>query len=230
MAIVKFSAIISSVTGKLSGNTFSSNRGVATLSTNQNRTRRTASNTIANRRKFSNLATKWRSLTTIQRNTWIQLNNSHVVQLPLKNNQVRTPFQLFQYINNFRLMIGQTLITTAPTGDFSVNYYYLNVTWSTANNAILFRYLIQPNSGQSMLWFFASSPQKQPRSKALNNYKYIGSRIISVSTDNTINDIYLSVYSSLPKVGEYVKFRVFAGRRLLSTPTGIFYFTILRTA
>lgn len=107
-------AIISEIRGTIASTTFSKNAAGAII---RNRVTPINRNSLAQniqRQIFANISSNWRGLTQSQRNSWIEATPDFPYQDSLGQTKFLTGAQLHQKLNLNRLVIGESLIASAP--------------------------------------------------------------------------------------------------------------------
>lgn len=118
MALIKLTAIVDAISGKLNGTVFSRNKGGAYV-----RSRGVAINpsTAAQslvRALFASISQAWRDLTDEQRQAWRTAAPGYPYQNSLGDTKTLTGKSLFQKLNGNLLNIGESIINTPlPPGD-----------------------------------------------------------------------------------------------------------------
>ena len=110
MAIVKLSALVSDIRGKVGGNVFARNKGGAYV---RNYTKPTNPSTLKQqgvRLLFAALASAWRGLTSGQRTSWNEATPNYPFQDKLGQTKYYTGEQLYMKLNSNLNAIGQTLL------------------------------------------------------------------------------------------------------------------------
>lgn len=114
MPKIKFSALVSGMSGKANGSVFASNNGGAYFRTNASKIKpQTASNAIR-KSKFTGVSQSWRSLTSDQQNAWNDSVASFVVQNAFGDNRTPTGYEVFTRLNNTRATINLPLLVNPP--------------------------------------------------------------------------------------------------------------------
>lgn len=118
MALIKLTAIVDAISGKLNGTVFSRNKGGAYVrsrgvAVNPQTTAQSAVRSI-----FGSLSQAWRDLTDVQRNAWKSITADYPYQNSLGDAKILTGKALFQKLNGNRASLGLPLLPVpAPPGD-----------------------------------------------------------------------------------------------------------------
>lgn len=114
MALIKLTAFLDSISGKVNGTVFSRNKGGAYV-----RGKGVVSNpqSVAQssvRAVFGAISQAWRGLTEIQRNAWNAATSNFPYQNRLGDTKQLSGFALHQKLNNNLALLGRPLIDTPP--------------------------------------------------------------------------------------------------------------------
>lgn len=114
MALIKLTAFLDSISGKVNGSVFSRNKGGAYV-----RGKGVVSNpqSLAQsgvRAVFGAISQAWKGLTEIQRDAWNAATSNFPYQNRLGDTKQLSGFALHQKLNNNLATIGQPFITTPP--------------------------------------------------------------------------------------------------------------------
>lgn len=115
MPKIKFSTLVSGVSGKSNGSVFGSNNAGSYFRTNGSKVK---PNTALNSRRkslFSQVASSWRNLTDEQQTAWNNSVTNFIVQNSFGDNRTPTGYEVFTRINNALLEMGSPMVETPPT-------------------------------------------------------------------------------------------------------------------
>lgn len=115
MPKIKFSALVSGMSGKSQGSVFGTNQGGSYFRNNTSKVK--TKNALNGRRKslFSEVAGFWRNLSAEQQEAWRGAVNNFVVQNSFGDNRTPTGFEVFTRLNNVRLEQGLPMLMEPPT-------------------------------------------------------------------------------------------------------------------
>ena len=115
MPKIKFSALVSGMSGKSNGSVFGANNGGAYFRNNTTKTK--TKNALNAKRKslFSEVSGSWRNLSSDQQNSWRNAVANFVVQNVFGDNRTPTGYELYMRLNNVRLEQGLSMLLEAPT-------------------------------------------------------------------------------------------------------------------
>ena len=115
MAIFTPGAIVSEISGKIAATVYTRNRGGNVIRNRRTPINRRSVKQSQRRQGLGNLASSWRGLTQVQRDSW----NGATGNFPYQNSLGETKFlsgeQLFIQFNQNLLLIGSATIDTAPS-------------------------------------------------------------------------------------------------------------------
>lgn len=115
MPKIKFSALVSGMSGKSNGSVFGSNNGGAYFRNNTSKTKTKTALNAKRKSLFSEVSGAWRNLTSDQQNSWRNAVANFVVQNAFGDNRTPTGYELFMRLNNVRLEQGLPMLPEAPT-------------------------------------------------------------------------------------------------------------------
>lgn len=115
MPKIKFSALVSGMSGKSQGSVFGTNNGGAYFRNNTSKVK--TKNALNSRQKslFSEVTGFWRNLSAEQQNAWRGAVNNFVVQNSFGDNRIPSGFEVFTRLNNVRLQQGLPMLMDPPT-------------------------------------------------------------------------------------------------------------------
>lgn len=115
MPKIKFSTLVSGVSGKSNGSVFGTNNAGSYFRTNGSKIK---PNTSANSRRkslFSEVASSWRNLTEEQQTAWNNSVTNFIVQNSFGDNRTPSGYEVYSRINNALLERGSSLMLMPPT-------------------------------------------------------------------------------------------------------------------
>lgn len=115
MPKIKFSALVSGMSGKANGSVFATNNGGSYFRTNASKIKpKTASNSVR-KSLFTGVSQAWRSLTSEQQTAWNNAVDAFVVQNAFGDNRTPTGYEVFTRLNNTRATYSLPILVNPPT-------------------------------------------------------------------------------------------------------------------
>lgn len=111
MALIKLTAVVDNISGKLNGSVFARNKGGHYIRSKSNPTNPKTIDQTDNRVRFGQLASEWRGLAEGTRRAWNNIAPDFPYQNRLGDTKILSGFSLFQKLNNNKRLAGAT-----PTG------------------------------------------------------------------------------------------------------------------
>jgi hypothetical protein len=105
---------ITEARGSFQSTTFSKNAAGAIIRSKVKPINRRTTKQSLVRQQFGSIASSWRGLTQVQRNSWEAAKSSFPYQDSLGQTKIYTASQLYEKFNRNLLVIGESLITDAP--------------------------------------------------------------------------------------------------------------------
>lgn len=115
MPKIKFSALVSGMSGKSNGSVFGTNNGGAYFRNNTSKTKTRTALNAKRKSLFSEVSGAWRNLSSDQQNSWRNAVANFVVQNVFGDNRTPTGYELYMRLNNVRLEQGLSMLLEAPT-------------------------------------------------------------------------------------------------------------------
>lgn len=118
MALIKLTAIVDNISGKLNGTVFARNKGGHYMRSKSNPTNPQTFFQMSNRGAFGAIATAWRNLTQAQRSGWDGAAPDFPYQNRLGDTKILSGFNLFQKLNRNLILAGAPFsneMNSAPT-------------------------------------------------------------------------------------------------------------------
>lgn len=119
-ALVKYTAIVDNISGKLNGSVFARNKGGAYIRSKSNPTNPQTSSQMAQRATFGGVSQLWRNLTPSQRSNWDATAADYPYQNSLGDTKILSGFALHQQLNSNLSVIGQPTVS-APLAPKLIN-------------------------------------------------------------------------------------------------------------
>jgi len=117
MTVVKYSALITELKGKLGGSVFQKCGQSLSLRGNPTRKVSQTSASQSSRVNFANIANTWRGLSDAVHQQWNAVASSYPTFDKFGNSLVLTGYQLFQYLNRVASQNSNPIVTSASTYD-----------------------------------------------------------------------------------------------------------------
>lgn len=115
MALIKMTAIVDAISGKIQGTVFARNKGGAYARGRGVVTNPRTPNQLRVRSIFATVSSNWRNLTGEQVSRWNELADETTYQNRLGDSRNYTGKALYQKINQNRLLMGLGLLAWAPS-------------------------------------------------------------------------------------------------------------------
>lgn len=114
MALIKLTAIVDNISGKLNGTVFSKNKGGHYMRSKSKPANPKTSFQNAVRARFGAIAMLWGSLTQAQRNAWNAMASEFPYTNRLGDTKTLSGFALHQKLNTNLAIIGQSFVSNPP--------------------------------------------------------------------------------------------------------------------
>lgn len=115
MPKIKFSALVSGMSGKANGSVFASNNGGAYFRTNASKIKPNTASNSKRKALFTGVSQAWRSLTSEQQTAWNNAVDQFIVQNAFGDNRTPTGYEVFTRLNNTRATYGLPQLVNPPT-------------------------------------------------------------------------------------------------------------------
>lgn len=115
MALIKLTAIVDNISGKLNGTVFARNKGGNYMRSKSKPTNPRSLAQIAVRAAFGAIAQIWRALTPAQRHAWNAATEDYKYQNRLGDTKTLSGFALHQKLNRNLALIGLPPLTSPPS-------------------------------------------------------------------------------------------------------------------
>ena len=211
MALIKLTAIVDNISGKLNGTVFARNKGGHYMRSKSKPTNPRTFLQSAQRAIFGAVAQAWRSLSQAQRNAWDAAVPDFKYQNRLGDSKTLSGFALHQQLNNNLLLIGEPVITTPPMPQEMYSPVsaeaYLQVGPTKVELSAQF---IGAESASTMVAIFATSALSPGVKNASNRYRFLTARQASDLTGPTALDLAVLYETKFgtPPVNSKVAFRI----------------------
>ena len=114
MALIKLTAIVDNISGKLNGTVFAKNKGGHYMRSKSMPSNPKTSFQTAVRARFGAIAQLWGALTQAQRNAWNAMASEFPYRNRLGDTKILSGFALHQKLNTNLAVIGQSAISNPP--------------------------------------------------------------------------------------------------------------------
>lgn len=215
MALIKFTAFLADMRGKVAGTVFTKNRAGAIARTKVTPVNPNTAVQQAVRSVLTFLSQNWRSLTAAQRTAW----NNAVRNFPRNNvfgdSKLLSGHQLYIGLNGQLDAAGASLITSppVPTGADTVTSLALAITVGTTTMTAAFAPTPVP-AGHALI-IEATSPQSPGKSNVNNQFRQLQVEAAAAATPADLWTAYIAKFGS-PPIGQVVHIR----GKLVNTATG----------
>lgn len=115
MPKIKFSALVSGMSGKANGSVFATNNGGSYFRTNASKIKPNTASNSKRKALFAGVSQAWRSLTSEQQTAWNNAVDQFVVQNAFGDNRTPTGYEVFTRLNNTRATYGLPQLVNPPT-------------------------------------------------------------------------------------------------------------------
>lgn len=208
MALIRTSALISDITGRIGGTTFQQTQGGLTM-----RTQRTQKNSNTTRQQFqktgiATILTAWINLTQAQREQWNQYAIYRSIRQKKNANKSISGQQIFIRENSLRYAYKDTSAIFAnpihSTPLFASAPSPIQITSVDENvGSLLIQHDLSVVAASQSVLLWMSAPIRESQQSRYTKRNLIKFTTIDLTTQD-ITNAYLSVYSVLPVVGQFV--------------------------
>lgn len=115
MALIKLTAIVDNISGKLNGTVFAKNKGGHYMRSKSKPANPKTSFQTAVRARFGAIAQLWGALTQAQRNAWNAMASEFPYTNRLGDTKILSGFALHQKLNTNLAIIGQSFVSNPPS-------------------------------------------------------------------------------------------------------------------
>lgn len=211
MALIKLTAIVDNISGKLNGTVFAKNKGGNYMRSKSKPSNPKTAAQMAVRAQFGAISSAWKALTESARSAWRESASNFPYINRLGDSKILSGFALHQKLNTNLDLIGESMLTFPPEPISPVNFSSIKVD------------AIKPAEGPDQMNILAPLVTSDPNVKTLifatpplshgvenfeNKLRLIGVKLASsFASENNVNDLYEEVFGELP-VGAKVGVRV----------------------
>lgn len=114
MALIKLTAIVDNISGKLNGTVFANNKGGHYMRSKSKPTNPQTAEQSLRRSVFASIASSWRELNQGQRNAWDQAAQDFPYTNRLGDTKILSGFSLHQKLNTNLTLVGQAAELAGP--------------------------------------------------------------------------------------------------------------------
>lgn len=197
MAVVKYSAIVTSITGKLNGTVFAKNRAGAYMRTKVTPSNPRSTAQMAVRASFAFASQSWRALTEPERIGWTSLAQEVSARNAFGDAVILTGSQLFVKLNANLQGVGNAIITAPPALTPATSLLSLSLTAAAGTPAMTLAFGPSPVPADHKMWY-AITPQLSPSTTfTKNKFRKLGVAAAAATTPINILSAYTSVYGAL---------------------------------
>lgn len=136
MALIKMTAIVDAISGKIQGTVFARNKGGAYARGRGVVTNPRTPAQMRVRSIFATVSSSWRNLTEVQVSDWNELADETTYQNRLGDSRTYTGKALYQRVNQNRLLMGLTLLPVAPNFGEVIGVLNASGSFSLANDVL----------------------------------------------------------------------------------------------
>jgi len=174
MARIEYTALVSSMRGKLNGNVLTRNKGGEVIRNKVTPINPRTSAQMLQRAYTSNIAKAWAgTLTDAQRQSWKSYGQTIGAKSIFGNNLILSGIATFQRINRIVLNSGGTLLTTAPIGQDVPSILSLALTASVGPSTLSIAFDPSPLTGTQGIYLFACPPVSAGISNVSSSLRFV---------------------------------------------------------
>jgi hypothetical protein len=203
MAKIQLGSHINGISGKLSGDVFSHNKGTAYMRKKGRVSNPKTTAQIGVRNRFTGLSQGWKSITAAQRLAW----NAGGVNFTKKGvfgiTKVPSGAQLYQKLNNNLLNIGSALIADCPQPASVPNFTSAGLTAAAGTPALSLTFAPAIPATIKVL-IFATAPQSAGKTYIKNHYRQIGVLATTDTSPKNLLALYTAKFGSVGLAGQQI--------------------------
>lgn len=208
MALIKLTAIVDNISGKLNGTVFAKNKGGNYMRSKSKPSNPKTAAQMAVRAQFGAISSAWKNLTENARSAWRESASSFPYINRLGDSKILSGFALHQKLNTNLELIGEDALTFPPEPISPVNFTSVTLTASVDSEDDHVFGILAPLAAvdtNSVTLVFATPPLSAGIENFENKLRLIGYSLSSnFATTVNLNDEYEPVFGTLPvnaKVG-----------------------------
>lgn len=226
MALIKLTAIVDNISGKLNGTVFAKNKGGNYMRSKSKPTNPKSSSQMAVRAQFGAISSAWKGLSEGARSAWRESASNFPYINRLGDSKVLSGFALHQKLNNNLVLIGESPLTYPPEPSSPANFSSITLATFEDPGGDGVMNILAPQSyldADSKTLIFATPPLSVGVDNFENKLRLIGTKVSSsFATEYDVNDLYEEVFGVLP-VGAKVGVKVQNISTLTGVPSATFY-------
>lgn len=211
MALIKLTAIVDNISGKLNGTVFAKNKGGNYMRSKSKPSNPKTAAQMAVRAQFGAISSAWKNLTESARSAWRESASNFPYINRLGDSKILSGFALHQKLNTNLDLIGESMLTFPPEPKTPVNFSSIELTAVKPEEGPDTLTILAPLhavDANSKTLIFATPPLSHGVENFENKLRFIGVKpSSSFATAFDVNDEYERVFGILP-VGAKVGVRV----------------------
>ena len=211
MALIKLTAVVDNISGKLNGTVFAKNKGGNYMRSKSKPSNPKTAAQMAVRAQFGAISSAWKNLTESARSAWRESASNFPYINRLGDSKILSGFALHQKLNTNLDLIGESMLTFPPEPKTPVNFSSINLAAFKPAEGGDQMTILAPLSAvdaNSKTLIFATPPLSHGVENFENKLRLIGVRpSSSFATEFDVNEEYEEVFGVLP-VGAKVGIRV----------------------
>ena len=208
MALIKLTAIVDNISGKLNGTVFAKNKGGNYMRSKSKPSNPKTAAQMAVRAQFGAISAAWKNLTENARSAWRESASSFPYINRLGDSKILSGFALHQKLNTNLDLIGEAALTFPPEPSSPVNFSHVNIEAREDDGEEHVLGIEAPLSAvdaNSKTLIFATPPLSHGVENFENKLRLIGVKpSSSFANEINVNNEYEKVFGRLPmgaKVG-----------------------------
>lgn len=232
MALIKLTAIVDNISGKLNGTVFAKNKGGNYMRSKSKPSNPKTAAQMAVRAQFGTISAAWKNLTEGARSAWRESASNFPYINRLGDSKILSGFALHQKLNTNLDLIGEDMLTFPPEPKSPVNFSGVAVEAykpAEGDDKLLIEAAMTGVDANSKTLIFATPPLSAGIENFENKLRLIGFALASsFDAGFDVNSMYEDLFGTLPvgaKVGVRVQ-NVSSESGMTSAP---FYATAIKT-
>lgn len=208
MALIKLTAIVDNISGKLNGTVFAKNKGGNYMRSKSKPSNPKTAAQMAVRAQFGAISSAWKNLTESARSAWRESASSFPYINRLGDSKILSGFALHQKLNTNLDLIGESALTFPPEPKSPVSFKSITVEvfiTPTGDHVFDITAPLSAVDANSKTLIFATPPLSHGVENFENKLRLIGVKpSSSFATEANVNTEYEAVFGTLPagaKVG-----------------------------
>lgn len=209
MALIKLTAIVDNISGKLNGTVFAKNKGGNYMRSKSKPSNPKTAAQMAVRAQFGTISAAWKNLTEGARSAWRESASNFPYINRLGDSKILSGFALHQKLNTNLDLIGEDMLTFPPEPQSPVNFTGITVTAAyDSNTEVNTLKIVAPQAvleSNSKTLIYATPPLSAGVENFENKLRLIGiNQSSGFDATYDANTLYEAVFGELPvdaKVG-----------------------------